>query len=81
MKIGSAIVIAGIIMIVSGAVLFYSIQGDDSPDQTLLLVKHGGTFVGLMGIGVVMAGILLYLIGREEVPIQEDVDSQDTENF
>ena len=81
MKAGSAIVIAGIIMIISGAVLFYSIQGDGSPDQNLRFVKHGGTFAGLMGIGVVMAGILLYLIGREEPPIQEDFEPHDTENF
>ena len=77
MKAGSAIVIAGIIMIVSGAALFYSIQGDGSSDQTLQFVKHGGTFAGLMGIGVVMAGILLYLIAREEPPIQEDFEPRD----
>lgn len=81
MKAGSAIVAAGIIMIISGAVLFYSLQGDSSSDQTLRLVKHGGTFAGLMGIGVVMAGILLYLIGREEAPIPEDFETTDSENF
>ncbi len=81
MKAGSAIVVAGIVMIIGGATLFYSIQGDGASDQTLRLVKHGGTFAGLMGIGVVMAGILLYLIGREEPPIQEDFEPHDTDNF
>ncbi len=81
MKAGSAIAVAGIIMIISGATLFYSIQGDTSSDQTLRLLKHGGTFAGLMGIGIVMAGILLYLIGREEPPIQEEFEPTDTDNF
>lgn len=75
MKAGSAIALAGIIMIISGAVLFYSIDGDSTLDQTMRFIKHGGTFAGLMGIGVVMAGMLLYLISREEVPIQEDFDA------
>ena len=74
MKLGSAIAMAGLIMIVIGAVLFYSIDGDSTLDQTLRFIKHGGTFVGLMGIGVTMAGMLLYLISREEVPIQEDFE-------
>jgi hypothetical protein len=54
--------------------LFYSIQSDQNLDQSLRLVKHGGTFVGLMGIGIMTAGILLYLIEREQPPIQEDFD-------
>ena len=62
----------GIIMIISGLVLFYSIPAGPGLDESLRSLKHGGTFVGLMGIGIVMAGILLQLIGREESPIQED---------
>ena len=64
--------IFGIIMIISGLVLFYSIPTDPSLDDSLRSLKHWGTFVGLMGIGIVMAGILLRLMGREEPPIQED---------
>lgn len=62
----------GIIMIISGLVLFYSIPTGPGLDESLRSLKHGGTFVGLMGIGIVMAGILLQLMGREESPIQED---------
>ena len=64
----------GIAIIISGTVLFYSIPADPSLDNSLRSLKHGGTFAGLMGIGVIMAGILLHLMGREETPIQEDFD-------
>jgi hypothetical protein len=74
MKAGPVITISGIIMIIFGLVLFYSIQSDQNLDQSLRLVKHGGTFVGLMGRGIMTAGILLYLIEREQPPIQEDFD-------
>lgn len=67
-----AIMVFGIIMIISGLVLFYSIPTDPGLDDSLRSLKHGGTFVGLMGIGIVMAGVLLRLMGREESPIQED---------
>ena len=76
MKLGSATVLAGIIMIILGAALFYSIEAESNLDDTLRFIKHGGTFVGLMGIGVVMAGILLYLIAREEVPSPENFGSK-----
>jgi hypothetical protein len=71
-KIGIAIIIFGIIMIISGLVLFYSIPAGPGLDESLRSLKHGGTFAGLMGIGIVMAGILLQLMGREESQIQED---------
>ncbi len=74
MKGESIMIMTGIIMIISGLVLFYSIQNNPNLDQLLRQVKHGGTFVGLMGIGVMMAGILLRLMEREQVPIQEDFD-------
>jgi hypothetical protein len=70
----SAMIMTGVIMIISGLVLFYSIQNNPDLDQLLRQVKHGGTFVGLMGIGVMMAGILLRLMEKEEVSIQEDFD-------
>ncbi len=72
MRIEIAIMVFGIIMIISGLVLFYSIPTDPGLDDSLRSLKHGGTFVGLMGIGIVMAGVLLRLMGREESPIQED---------
>jgi len=74
MKGELVMIITGIIMIFSGVVLFYSIENNHDLDQLLRQVKHGGTFVGLMGIGVTIAGILLRLMEREQVPIQEDFD-------
>ena len=74
MKGESIIIMTGISMIVAGVVLFYSIQNNPDLDQLLRQVKHGGTFVGLMGIGVTVAGILLRLMEKEEVPIPEDFD-------
>lgn len=74
MKIGQAITIFGLIMIFSGIVLFYSIPADPDLEDPIRMIKHGGTFIGLMGIGIIMAGILLHLMGREEPPIQESFD-------
>ncbi len=71
MKSESLIILCGLIMIVIGLVLFYSIQNNPDLDQILLYTKHGGTFVGLMGIGVAMAGILLRLMERENPIIEE----------
>ncbi len=74
MKSESVIIMSGIIMFISGLVLFYSIQNDPDLDQLLRNAKHGGTFVGLMGIGVTLAGFLLRLMGREQPPIEENYD-------
>ena len=74
MKMGTGIMIIGIIMFGTGLVLFYSIELGQK-DSLLRLVKNIGTFIGLSGIGVTMAGILLYLINRNEPPIEESFDS------
>ena len=74
MKMGMGIMIIGIIMFGTGLVLFYSIELGQK-DSLLRLVKNIGTFIGLSGIGVTMAGILLYLINRNEPPIEESFDS------
>ena len=58
-------------MVVVGLVLFYAIQTKPGIDESLRAVKHAGTFVGLMGIGVFIAGMLLYLISRNQ-PQPED---------
>jgi len=60
-------------MVMVGLVFFYSIQNNPDLDQLLRQVKHGGTFLGLMGIGVSMAGILLYLMGRDESSIEKEL--------
>ena len=69
------IISVGIIMVISGLISFYSIQSSSELDYSLRLVKHGGTFVGLMGIGVTMAGVLLDLINRNKSPIEENYDT------
>ena len=75
MKSGTAIIVAGFVLVVMGLIMFYSIPSGPDLDDSLRSIKHGGTFVGLMGIGVTMAGILLYLINRNQSPVQESLDS------
>ena len=73
MKQGMPVIIIGIVMFAVGLVLFYSIElGQTDPD--LRLIKNVGTFVGLSGMGVVLAGILLYLINKNEPSIKESFD-------
>lgn len=78
MKSGVVIIIAGGIMIISGLIMFYGIQGIQTSDldekKFFLAIKHSGTFTGLLGIGVVIAGFLLYLMNRNPPPIMEDYD-------
>ena len=73
MKPGRLLVIIGIMMFISGLVLFYSIELGQT-DSVLRFIKNVGTFVGLSGMGVTLAGILLYLINKNEPPIKENFD-------
>ena len=66
MKQQNPIVISGMVMITFGLIAFYSIQPGPDMSDSLRMIKHSGTFVGLMGIGVLVAGILLYLINRAQ---------------
>ncbi len=61
-------------MFILGLILFYSI----SPENNVNLenIKNIGTFVGLTGIGVAVAGILLFLINRNPQPINQNYDTQ-----
>jgi len=68
MKMG--VMIVGIIMFGTGFVLFYSIELGQT-DPILRIAKNAGTFIGLSGMGVTIAGILLYLINRNETPLEE----------
>ena len=70
MKMEITVVIVGIAMFVSGLIMFYSIELGQT-DSLLRFIKNTGTFIGLSGIGVTMAGILLYLINRNEAPVAE----------
>jgi len=73
MKIGMINVIIGISMFATGLVLFYSIELGQT-DSDLRFIKNVGTFVGLSGMGVTLAGILLHLINKKESSIKENLD-------
>ncbi len=73
MKTGTVVVIIGIIMFAVGLVLFYSIELGQT-DPVLRFIKNMGTFVGLSGMGVTLAGVLLYLLSKNEPPIKESFD-------
>ena len=76
MRAGLSMLIIGGGMFVAGLIMLYSIEiGQTEP--ILRLIKNIGTFVGLSGIGVGVAGILLYLISRNQQPIQENFESRD----
>jgi len=66
------LIIIGISMFVIGLMLFYLIEPGEN--DNLEFIKNMGTFVGLSGMGVTLAGILLYLISRNEQPIKENYD-------
>lgn len=67
----TALMTAGLIMFVAGLFMFYSVALGQT-DPILRIVKNAGTFTGLAGIGVILAGILLYLINKAELPIQNN---------
>lgn len=70
MKMALGVIVIGVIMFISGLVLFYAIElGQTEP--VLRLIKNTGTFVGISGMGVGLAGILLYLINRNEPSMRE----------
>ncbi len=73
MKTGIPVIIIGICMFSVGLVLFYSIELGQT-DPVLRFIKNVGTFVGISGMGVTLAGILLYLINKNEATIKESFD-------
>ena len=70
MKTNIVVMIVGAIMFGAGLVFFYSIELGQT-DPVLRFIKNMGTFVGLCGMGVILAGILLYLIDKNESAIKE----------
>ncbi|MEO2220032.1 MAG: hypothetical protein ABGW55_00550 [Nitrosopumilus sp.] len=72
MKTGIPLIIVGTSMFFLGLILFYSISG--KTENVLEFIKNIGTFVGLSGMGVTLAGILVYLINRNEQPIKKNYD-------
>ena len=72
MKTGKPWMIIGGVMFILGLILFYLINPEEN--KNLEFIKNMGTFVGLSGMGVALAGVLLYLINRNEKPIKENYD-------
>ena len=72
MKTGTPWIIIGTSMFVLGLILYYIINPNE--DSNLEFIKNMGTFVGLSGIGVTLAGILLYLISKNEPSIKKNYD-------
>ena len=72
MKSGITLVIVGIFMFSAGLILFYFIEVTE--DKILENIRNMGTYVGLSGMGVTLAGILLYLINKNTEPIKENYD-------
>ncbi len=73
MRAGFPVIVIGSVMFVVGLVMFYSIELGQT-DSILRLIKNIGTFIGLAGMGVTLAGILLNLISKNQQPIQENFD-------
>ena len=73
MKPGILIIIIGTSMFAVGLVLFYSIELGQT-DPGLRFIKNIGTFVGISGMGVTLAGILLYFINKNEPSLKESFD-------
>jgi len=64
MKMEMAVGITGTIMFVAGLILFYSIELGQT-DPVLRFIKNVGTFIGLCGMGVILASswYLTYVLG------------------
>jgi len=56
MKTGVIVIIIGISMFAVGLVFFYSIELGQT-DPVLRFIKNIGTFVGISGMGVTLAGV------------------------
>ena len=72
MKSGIPLAIIGTSMFIMGLILFYLINPEEN--KNLEIIKNMGTFVGLSGMGVTLAGILVYLLNKNEQPIKENFD-------
>jgi len=71
-KSGIPLLVIGISMFILGLLLFYLINPEEN--KNLEIIKNTGTFVGLSGIGVTLAGILVYLLNKNEQPIKKNYD-------
>jgi len=71
-KSGIPLAVIGSSMFIMGLILFYLINPEEN--KNLEFIKNIGTFVGLSGMGVTLAGILVYLLNKNEQPIKENYD-------
>ena len=76
MQAGKSMFLIGGGMFLAGLVMFYSIEMGQT-EHALRLIKNIGTFIGLSGIGVGVAGILLYLINRNQPTVQENFEPRE----
>ena len=60
-------------MFVTGLIMFYLID-ITGMNEISKIIKNTGTFVGLSGMGVTLAGILLVLLNKNEPPIKESFE-------
>ena len=74
MKMPIVITIVGISMFVFGLIAFYSIELGQT-DPVLRFLKNTGTFVGISGMGVALAGTLLHFINKNEPKLKEHSES------
>ncbi len=72
MKSGIPLAVIGTSMFIMGLILFYLINPEEN--KNFEFIKNIGTFVGLSGMGVTLAGILVYLLNKNEQPIKENYD-------
>jgi hypothetical protein len=71
-KSGVPLAVVGISMFIIGLILFYLINPEEN--KKLEFIKYMGTFVGLSGMGVTLAGIVVHLLNKNEQPIKENYD-------
>lgn len=57
--------LAGTAMFILGLIMFYSVEMGQT-ETSLRIIKNAGIFVGLIGVGAAMAGILLLLMNERE---------------
>lgn len=71
MKLISLVFYVGILMVIVGLVINFAV---DPQITELTGLRAGGTFTGLMGIGVAIAGFLMFIVNR---PQKTDLDNFD----
>ena len=61
-------------MFIVGLVMFYILDLTEKGEISKI-IKNTGTFVGLSGMGVTLAGILLVLLNKNEPPIKKSFET------